>query len=99
MSLSSRTTGKANGYAPVNGLQMYHEIDGTGDPLLCIPPAFGFAGLNPYPALAQSHTVITVDLQGHGRTADGKPDWQHRSRKIADNLKSRTRAEELPRKA
>ena len=34
------------------------------------PPAFGYAGLNPYPALVQSHTVITVDLQGHGRTAD-----------------------------
>ena len=36
-----------------------------------IHPAFGYAcGVNPYPALVQSHTVITVDLQGHGRTAD-----------------------------
>ena len=26
--------------------------------------------MNPYPELAQNHTVITVDLQGHGRTAD-----------------------------
>lgn len=57
-------------YAPVNGLKMYCEIEGTGDPLVCIPPAFGYAGVNPYPALVQSHRVITVDLPGHGRTAD-----------------------------
>jgi pimeloyl-ACP methyl ester carboxylesterase len=67
--LISKTT-QANGYAPVNGLKMYYEVEGTGDPLVSIPPAFGYAGLNPYPALVQSHTVITVDLQGHGRTAD-----------------------------
>jgi pimeloyl-ACP methyl ester carboxylesterase len=70
MNLYNVTTLEARGYAPVNGLKMYYEIDGTGDPLVCIPPAFGHAGLNPYPALVQSHTVITVDLQGHGRTAD-----------------------------
>ncbi len=57
-------------YAPVNGLKMYYEIEGTGDPLVFIPPAFGFAGLNSFPALVQRHSVITVDLQGHGRTAD-----------------------------
>jgi pimeloyl-ACP methyl ester carboxylesterase len=49
---------------------MYYEMEGTDDPLVCIPPAFGYAGLNRYPALIESHTVITVDLQGHGRTAD-----------------------------
>jgi pimeloyl-ACP methyl ester carboxylesterase len=70
MNARSGKTTQTNGYAPVNGLKMYYEIEGTGDPLLCIPPAFGYAGLNPYPALVQSHTVITVDLQGHGRTAD-----------------------------
>src|SRR5215468_6801157 len=58
------------GYAPVNGLEMYYEIEGTGDPLLYLPPAFGFAGLKSFPALAQRHSVVTVDFQGHGRTAD-----------------------------
>ena len=58
------------GYAPVNGLDMYYEIDGTGDPLVYIPPAFGFAGLKSFPALAERHSVITADLQGQGRTAD-----------------------------
>jgi len=66
----SSTTTKAHGYASVNGLKMYYEMEGTGDPLVCIPPAFGYAGLNRYPALIESHTVIMVDLQGHGRTAD-----------------------------
>ena len=70
MSLSNGDPEKIQGYAPVNGLKMYYEIEGTGDPLVCIPPAFGYAGVNSYPALVQSHTVITIDLQGHGRTVD-----------------------------
>ena len=64
------TTTKASGYAPVNGLKMYYEMEGTGDPLVFIPPAFGFAGLESFPALVESHTVLTVDLQGNGRTVD-----------------------------
>lgn len=66
----SGTTTRANGYARVNGLKMYYEMEGSGDPLVFIPPAFGFAGLKSFPALVESHTVITVDLQGNGRTAD-----------------------------
>ena len=61
---------KMAGYAPVNGLQMYYEIEGSGDPLVCIPPAFGCAGMKSFPALTENHSVITMDLQGHGRTAD-----------------------------
>ena len=63
-------TKKIHGYAPVNGLKMYYEIEGTGDPLVFIPPAFGFAGLQSFPELAKSHSIITIDLQGNGRTAD-----------------------------
>lgn len=53
---------KTHGYAPVNGLKMYYEIEGTGDPLVCIPPAFGHAGVNSYPALVQATRSFTVDL-------------------------------------
>src|ERR1700756_3910277 len=69
------TTTEARGYAPVNGLGMYYEIEGSGDPLVFIPPAFGFAGMKSFPPLVQNHSVVTVDLQGHGRTADiaGRP--------------------------
>ncbi len=68
-SFNGKTT-KTQKYAPVNGLKMYYEIEGTGDPLVYIPPAFGFAGLKSFPALVQRHSLITVDLQGNGRTAD-----------------------------
>ncbi len=68
-SFNGKTT-KTDGYAPVNGLKMYYEIEGNGDPLVFIPPAFGFAGLESFPALVQNHSVLTVDLQGNGRTAD-----------------------------
>ena len=71
MSSCNGTTTEARGYAPVNGLKMYYEIEGTGDPLVWDPSSLRICrGVNPYPALVQSHTVITVDLQGHGRTAD-----------------------------
>lgn len=68
-SLKGRTM-ETQEYAHVNGLKMYYEIEGTGDPLVFIPPAFGFAGLKSFPELVQNHSVITVDLQGNGRTAD-----------------------------
>jgi len=64
------TTQSTSGYAAINGLNMYYEIQGSGDPLVFIPGAFGLAGLLSFPALMESHSVITADLQGHGRTAD-----------------------------
>jgi pimeloyl-ACP methyl ester carboxylesterase len=70
MNLTEDKFTATRGYAPINGLKMYYEIEGTGDPLVYIPPAFCHAGMISLAALAQSHSVITVDLQGHGRTAD-----------------------------
>lgn len=68
-----KSEGKMNtthGYAPINGLKMYYEIEGTGAPLAYIPAVFGYAGQKSFPELLESHSVITIDLQGHGRTAD-----------------------------
>jgi pimeloyl-ACP methyl ester carboxylesterase len=63
-----------SGYAPVNGLDMYYEIHGSGGvPLLVIHGAFGNTGLfggELAPALAETRQVIVMDQQGHGRTAD-----------------------------
>ncbi len=60
------------GYAPVNGLQMYYEIHGEGEPLLLLHGAFGTIELwGPILAtLSENHQVIAVEFQGHGRTAD-----------------------------
>src|SRR5207248_6854605 len=68
--LQSVAQRKETGYAPVNGLNMYYEISGAGEPLIYIPAVFAFAGLTEFPDLAKRWRVVQVDLQGHGRTAD-----------------------------
>lgn len=57
-----------SGYAPVNGLNMYYEIHGTGKPLVTIHPVWGMA--NVFPTLTRNRQLIALELQGHGRTAD-----------------------------
>jgi pimeloyl-ACP methyl ester carboxylesterase len=62
-----------HGYAPVNGVDMYYEIHGTGEPLLLLHGAFSAIGTSfgqVLPALASTRRVIAVELQGHGHTAD-----------------------------
>jgi pimeloyl-ACP methyl ester carboxylesterase len=60
------------GYAPVNGLNMYYEIHGTGQPLLVLHGSFMTIELmgKLVPELARSRQVIAVEFQGHGHTAD-----------------------------
>jgi pimeloyl-ACP methyl ester carboxylesterase len=59
-------------YAEVNGLNMYYEIHGTGQPLVLLHGAYMTIDLmgEVVSALAESRQVIAVELQGHGRTAD-----------------------------
>jgi pimeloyl-ACP methyl ester carboxylesterase len=60
------------GYAPVDGLKMYYEIHGSGEPLVLIHG--GVVGITMFgpnvDALAKGRQVIAVELQGHGHTAD-----------------------------
>jgi len=63
----------AGGYAEVNGLNMYYEIHGTGEPLVLLHGAFSAIGTSfgeLLPALAETQQVIGFELQAHGRTAD-----------------------------
>jgi pimeloyl-ACP methyl ester carboxylesterase len=59
-------------YAEVNGLNMYYEIHGTGQPLVLLHGAYMTidAMEEIVPELAKTQQVIAVDLQRHGRTAD-----------------------------
>ena len=61
-----------SGYADVNGIRLYHEIHGTGEPLVLLHGGFmmipEMAGL--LQPLAKTRQVIAVEVQGHGRTAD-----------------------------
>lgn len=68
---TSEATG-AGQYAEVNGLNLYFETHGTGRPLILLHGGLGSGEMfGPVlPALAGHRQVITVDLQGHGRTAD-----------------------------
>lgn len=61
------------GYAPVNGLQMYYQVYGEGRPLLLLHGAYMTIEMNwtaALPELTRNRRVIAVELQGHGRTAD-----------------------------
>lgn len=59
-------------YANVNGLKLYYEVHGTGEPLVLLHGGLGGVGMYTQllPALAETRQVIGVDLQGHGHTAD-----------------------------
>jgi pimeloyl-ACP methyl ester carboxylesterase len=64
-------------YAPVNGLQLYYELRGSGKPLVLLHGGLQTIDLSFGPLLeplAAGRQVIAVELQGHGHTADtGRP--------------------------
>src|SRR5215208_2204168 len=67
------TTNLKESYVSVNGLDMYYEIHGIGQPLVLLHGAFSaigtsFGGL--IPELAKTRRVIAFELQAHGHTAD-----------------------------
>ena len=61
------------GYAPVNGLKMYYEIHGSGEPVVLLHGAF-MAITDDWSVwvseLSKTRKVIAVEMQGHGRTGD-----------------------------
>lgn len=76
--VDAQATGVASGLAPtghrvqVNGMSMYYEVSGQGEPLIVLHgaymniPAMGAI----IPALAKTHRVYAIEAQGHGRTTD-----------------------------
>ena len=75
------------GYAPVNGLKMYYEIHGSGDPVVLLHGAFmAVTGdwMDWVNELAKTRKVIAVDMQGHGRTADINRDITYEN--LADDV-------------
>jgi pimeloyl-ACP methyl ester carboxylesterase len=73
------------GYVDVNGVHMYYEMQGRGDPLIML-----HGGVNPdqfgpnIEALAKTHEIVTVHLQGHGNTKD--IDRPYRFAQLADDI-------------
>ena len=59
-------------YVEVNGMLMYYEVSGTGDPLVVLHGAYmNIPEMGAIvPRLAETHTVYALEFQGHGRTED-----------------------------
>lgn len=56
----------------VNGMQLYYETSGHGDPLIVLHGAYmNIKTMGAIiPKLAETHEVYALELQGHGRTTD-----------------------------
>ena len=77
------------GYAPVNGLKMYYEVHGSGEPVVLLHGAFmtitnNWTGW--IDELSKTRKVIAIEMQGHGRTADIERDIA--SENLADDVAS-----------
>lgn len=62
-----------SGYADVNGLKMYYEVYGQGEPIVLIHGSYMNIPMNwshIIPMLAKDRQVIVTEMQGHGRTKD-----------------------------
>jgi pimeloyl-ACP methyl ester carboxylesterase len=65
-----------SGYAPVNGIEIWYAIFGSGAPVLLIHGGLANADYwgNQVPALARHYRVVVMDSRGHGRsTRDAQP--------------------------
>jgi pimeloyl-ACP methyl ester carboxylesterase len=76
------------GYAPVNGLEIYYEIHGKGEPVVLLHGSFmtltNFNWPEMIAALSKTRQVIAVEMQGHGRTADIDRDFSYAN--LADDI-------------
>jgi pimeloyl-ACP methyl ester carboxylesterase len=71
--MATQSDKSQHGYVSVNGLEMYYEIHGKGQPLVLLHGAFSAIGTSfgkLLPGLASTRRVIAFELQGHGHTAD-----------------------------
>lgn len=60
-----------SGYAPVNGIEVYYEVYGEGDPIVLLHGAFYTIELNwaeLIPELVKTRKVIAIEMQGHGHS-------------------------------
>jgi pimeloyl-ACP methyl ester carboxylesterase len=69
ISANAQTTGQR---VKVNGMQMYYEVSGSGEPLVVLHGAYmNIPSMGAIiPKLAKTHRVYALELQGHGRTTD-----------------------------
>jgi len=74
-------------YAQVNGLTMYYEMHGEGQPLVLLHGALSAIGTSfgkLLPDLEKERQLIAVEMQGHGHTAN--IDRPLRYEQLADDI-------------
>ncbi len=99
MTVASAQQKPTTGYAPVNGINMYYEIHGSGKPVVLLHGAFmtitnnwdGWIG-----ELSKTRKVIAIEMQGHGRTADN-PRRDITSENLADDVAALLKYLKIPR--
>jgi pimeloyl-ACP methyl ester carboxylesterase len=59
-------------FVDVNGVRMYYEVSGSGDPIVLLHGGFGGAHVfgGQVPAFAATHRVFVPEMRGRGHTAD-----------------------------
>ena len=70
------------GYASVNGLNMYCEVHGTGEPVILLHGSLMTIASNweeMIAGLSKTRKVVAVEMQGHGRTRDIDRDFSTNS--------------------
>lgn len=61
-----------SGYAPANGINVYYEVYGEGNPIVLLRGAYYTIEMNwgqLIPELSKTRKVIAIEMQGHGHTA------------------------------
>jgi pimeloyl-ACP methyl ester carboxylesterase len=63
---------EAGNRVEVNGMKMYYEVSGAGEPLVVLHGAYmNIRSMGAIiPKLAETHRVFALEFQGHGRTTD-----------------------------
>jgi pimeloyl-ACP methyl ester carboxylesterase len=70
-SYGQQTKPSNSGYAPVNGIKVYYEIYGEGEPIILLHGAFYTMEMNwgqIIPELSKTRKVIAIEFQGHGHS-------------------------------
>ncbi len=60
-----------SGYTEVNGIKVYYEVYGEGEPIVLLHGAFWTIDMNwgqLIPELSKTRKVIAIEMQGHGHT-------------------------------
>ncbi|MDR9485950.1 MAG: alpha/beta hydrolase [Sediminimonas sp.] len=88
--------GPVGQHAAVNGMQMYYEVSGAGEPLIVLHGAYmSIPSMGQIiPMLAETHRVYALEFQGHGRTEDIDRPITYPA--LADDVAAFMEAVELP---